>query len=104
MAQKFERVTLDDLRQGRRGKHHQLTTDVLADLRSLASGEAIKIPFAKLKDVPLANLRAAVSRAATEHGLKIATYSDEENFYVWQRTKKSEQYERKLRRADGESQ
>jgi hypothetical protein len=101
MAQKFQRIALDDLRQGRRGKHHELITDVLADLRSLASGEAIKIPLAKLKGVSVANLRAAVSRAAGSHGLKIATYSDAENFYVWNRTKKSEQHERNISRADG---
>jgi hypothetical protein len=101
MGQKFERVALGELRQGRRGKHHQLIADVLAGLASLPNAEALKIPIAQAKGVSLANLRAAISRAASSRGLRIATYSDRENFYVWQRTKKSAPYERRVNRADG---
>ena len=90
----YETVPLDELRQGRAGKHQKLIENVLADLQKLPEGQAIKIPLDSLK-VTKANLRAAIVRAANSRGISVATYSDDENFFLWPRTKKTAQYERK---------
>lgn len=59
----------------------------LAVVRRLPSGcEGSGTPQRVLDDVGgvgLANLRSAVHRAATSHGLAIETLADEKNFYVW---------------------
>ena len=97
MENKFERVALDELRQGRRGKHNKLVTSILDEMSTLADGEAIKVPIAAMKGISIQNIRAALVRATTSRSLKVATYSDDEGFYVWKRTKKTERYERKIR-------
>jgi hypothetical protein len=99
MDKKFERVALNELTQRRRGKHDELMVRIVSDLLTLPDGEAIKVPLAEVKGVSVANLRAAVARATSSRGLKIATYSDAENFYLWARTKKTERYERNIKRA-----
>jgi hypothetical protein len=99
MEKKFERVTLSELRQGRRGKHNELITRILGDLASLPEGEALKIPLSEIKEISVAKLRSAVARATFSRGLKIATYSDDANFYLWRRTRKTSPYERNVSRA-----
>jgi hypothetical protein len=99
MDKKFERVALSELRQGRRGKHNELMVRILEELATLPEGEAIKVPLDEIKGVSVANLRAALARATSARGLKIATYSDVENFYFWARTKKTARYEREVKRA-----
>jgi len=97
MENKLERVALNELRQGRRGKHKKLVTSILDEMSTLADGEAIKVPIAAMKGISIQNIRAALVRATTSRSLKVATYSDDEGFYVWKRTKKTERYERKIR-------
>ena len=97
MATKYERIALKELRQGRKGKHHELIEGILKELPALPDGEAIKIP---LEGVSASNLRAAVSRATADRNIRVATYSDEIYLYVWQKTKKSAQYERKASRTN----
>jgi hypothetical protein len=97
MDNNFERVALNDLRQGRRGKHNELITDILNAMETLADGEALKVPLAAMKAISIQNLRAALARATASRGLKIATYSDDEGFYVWNRTKKTGRYERNIK-------
>jgi len=50
------------LSQGRHGKHHDLMSDIAAQIVGLSDGEAMKIPLEDV-DVSLPNLRSAVSRA-----------------------------------------
>jgi hypothetical protein len=97
MDNKFERVALNELRQGRRGKHNELITGILDAMETLADGEALKVPVAAMRAISTQNLRAALARATASRGLKIATYSDDEGFYVWNRTKKTERYERNIK-------
>lgn len=84
---KYERVFLANIRKGRRGKHHDLVEAVFQDLETLPEGSAIKIPLAKVEGVTLANLRSAVHRGSTARGLEIETLSDQENFFIWKRSK-----------------
>jgi hypothetical protein len=94
----FERVPLSELRQGRQGKHHDLTTDIASQIDSLADGEAMRIPL-KDVDVSLPNLRSAIGRAMAARGIKIGTFSDDKNLFVWKKTAGTTRYERKPRPA-----
>jgi hypothetical protein len=80
---KYEQVSVASLGKGRRGKHHTLITDILRDLETLPKRSAIKIPFAGVNGVTLANLRSAIHRATTAKRLRVETSSDEHNFYIW---------------------
>jgi hypothetical protein len=80
---KYRRVEVAGLRKGRRGKHHELVQGILRELDMLSAGSAMEIPLSDVGGIGLANLRSAVHRAATAHGLEIETLADERNFYVW---------------------
>ncbi|MGH9503249.1 MAG: hypothetical protein ACRD20_10405 [Terriglobales bacterium] len=82
---KYRRVEVASIKKGRRGKHHELVEGIVRELRQLASGAAMKIPFAEVGGIGLANLRSAVHRAAASGGLLIETLADENNLYVWKR-------------------
>ena len=97
MEIKFERIALDELRQGRRGKHNKLMMTILDEMSTLPDGEALKVPKAAMKGISIQNMRAALVRATSSRGLKVATYSDHEGFYVWNRTKKTGRYERNIK-------
>ena len=51
----------------------------------LAPGSAMEIPLSDVGGIELANLRSAVHRASTSHGLEIETLADDKNFYVWKK-------------------
>lgn len=93
----FERVPLSELRQARHGKHHDLTSDIAAQIARLSDGEAIRIPLEDV-DVSLPNLRSAVSRAMQTRGIQIGTFSDGDNLFIWKKTAGTARYERKPRR------
>ncbi len=82
---KFQSVLQSDVPKGRDGKHKKIITHLLNDIAHLADGSALKIPLAQLPDSK-ENIRAALSRAARQAGVEIATSSNDEFLYVW-RTK-----------------
>lgn len=82
---KYRRVDVDSLDRGRRGKHHDLVLGIVQELKMLAPGSAMEIPLSDVGGIGLANLRSAVHRASTSHGLEIETLADEKNFYVWKK-------------------
>ena len=87
---KYRQVKIDGLDRGRRGKHYDLILGIFQQLVTLPPGSAMEIPLADVGGIGLANLRAAVHRASTSHGLEIETLADEKNFYVWRkRSRKS---------------
>ena len=92
----FERLPLSELRQGRRGKHHDLVKRIAGEMESLDEGEAMKIP---LEDagVTLSNLRSAVTRAMLARGVRIATFCDGKSLFLWKKTAGTARYERKRR-------
>lgn len=94
----FERVPLSELRQGRHGKHHDLTTNIASQIATLPDGEAMRIP-AEDVGVSLPNLRSAIDRAMAARDIKIGTFSDGKNLFVWKKTAGTAQYERKPRRS-----
>jgi hypothetical protein len=93
----FERVPLSELRQGRQGKHHDLTTDIAAQIDRLPDGEAMKIPLEDVH-VSLPNLRSAIGRTMLARDIKVGTFSDGKNLFIWKKTAGTAPYERKPRR------
>jgi hypothetical protein len=79
---RFKSVLQADVPKGRDGKHKQIVTQLLSDIDQLAVGSALKIPLAELPDTK-ENIRSALSRAATQRNLNIATSSNDEFLYVW---------------------
>lgn len=47
----------------------------------------------------MANLRSAIGRAMAARGMKIGTFADGKNLFVWKKTAGTARYERKPRRA-----
>ena len=80
---KYNRVDINSLHQGRRGKHHDLVQGILQELKLLPSGSALEIPLASVGGIGLANLRSAVHRIASSENLVIETLANGESFYVW---------------------
>jgi hypothetical protein len=79
---KFESMLQSDVPKGRDGKHKKIITQLLTDIAHLNAGSALKVPLAQLPDTK-ENIRAALSRAARQQDLKIATSSNDEFLYVW---------------------
>ena len=79
---KFKSILQVDVPRGRDGKHKQIISQLLNDIGQLADGSALKIPLAALPDTK-ENIRSALSRAARQQGLELATSSNEDFLYVW---------------------
>lgn len=78
----FKSVLQADVPKGRDGKHKQIITQLLSDIDKLPAGSALKVPLAELPDTK-ENIRSALSRAANQRKLSIATSSSADFLYVW---------------------
>jgi len=81
-SMKFESVPQTDVPKGREGKHKAIITLLLKDIGQLQPASALKVPLAELPDSK-ENIRSALSRAATQQGIEIATSSNQEFLYIW---------------------
>jgi hypothetical protein len=79
---RFTSVLQTDVPKGRDGKHKQIITQLLNDIAQLDHGSALKIPLSELPDTK-ENIRSALSRAAIQHSVSIATSSNEDFLFVW---------------------
>ena len=79
---RFDSIAQVDVPKGRDGKHKKIITLLLDDIARLKPGSALKIPLAELPDTK-ENIRAALSRAAAQKKLFIATSSNNDFLYVW---------------------
>jgi hypothetical protein len=79
---KFESILQADVPKGREGKHKQIITVLLNDIRRLKPGAALKVPLAELPDSK-ENIRSALSRAASQQQLDIATSSNNDFLFIW---------------------
>jgi hypothetical protein len=79
---KFESVLQVDVPKGRDGKHKGIITQLLADIAQLRAGAALKIPLSQLPDTK-ENIRSALSRAARQAQINLATSSNDDFLYVW---------------------
>jgi hypothetical protein len=83
---KFESVLQVDVPKCRDGKHKSIITRLLADIAQLSDGAALKIPLSQLPDTK-ENIRSALSRAARQADINLATSSNDEFLYVWKSEK-----------------
>lgn len=83
---KFESVLQVDVPKGRDGKHKEIVTQLLGEIARLGTGSALKIPLAQLPDTK-ENIRSALSRAARQEKIGLATSSNDEFLYVWKTEK-----------------
>jgi hypothetical protein len=83
---KFESVLQVNVPRGRDGKHKAIITQLLSDIEQLAAGSALKIPLAELPDSK-ENVRSALSRAARQKKIDLATSSNDEFLFVWKTDK-----------------
>jgi hypothetical protein len=79
---KFQSILQVDVPKGRDGKHKQIISQILEGIEQLNDGSALKIPIAELPDTK-ENIRSALSRAARQQQIDIATSSDQTSLYVW---------------------
>jgi hypothetical protein len=79
---RFGSISQVDVPKGRDGKHKKIITQLLDDIAQLNHGSALKIPLVELPDTK-ENIRAALSRAAAQKTLSIATSSNSEFLFVW---------------------
>ncbi len=79
---RFESMPQADVPKGRDGKHKKIVQQLLSDISHLEPGSALKIPLSELPDSK-ENIRSALSRATRQHGIEIATSSDDDYLYVW---------------------
>lgn len=86
---RFASVLKVDVPKGRDGKHKQIITQLLSDIAQLGPGSALKIPLDELPDTK-ENIRSALSRAANQQNINIATSSDADSLFVWKTDGKSE--------------
>ncbi|WP_158790554.1 hypothetical protein [Granulicella sp. L60] len=83
---KFESVLQVNVPKGRDGKHKEIVTQLLADIAQLGPGTALKVRLSELPDTK-ENIRSALSRAARQARINLATSSNEEFLYVWKTDK-----------------
>jgi len=79
---RFKSVLQADVPKGRDGKHKAIILRLLSDIEQLSAGSALKVPFSELPDTK-ENIRSALSRAARQRKIDLATSSDDEFLYVW---------------------
>ena len=79
---KFQSVLQVNVPKGRDGKHKQIITQLLSDIAQLTIGSALKIPLKELPDTK-ENIRSALSRAARQAQINLATSSNDDFLYVW---------------------
>jgi hypothetical protein len=85
-SMKFESVQQVDVPRGRDGKHKQIVQRLLNDLAQVTTGMALKVPLDQLPDTK-ENVRSALSRAARQGDINLATSSDEKFLYIWKTDK-----------------
>src|SRR5271169_4615829 len=85
-SMKFESVQQVDVPKGRDGKHKQIVQQLLNDLAQVTAGMALKVPLDQLPDTK-ENIRSALSRAARQDDINLATSSDEKFLYIWKTDK-----------------
>jgi len=86
VALNFNTMAQVDVPQGRNGKHKEIVLRVLSDLEKVPAGTALKIPLAELTESK-EKVRSALNRAIHKTRRDVATASDEEYLYVWNKAR-----------------
>lgn len=78
----FRTMARFDVPQGRNGKHKLIVSKILSDLDQVKDGIALKVPLAELAESK-ENVRSALNRATRKAGRDVATATDANFLYVW---------------------
>ena len=81
-SMRFESVLQAEIPKGTGRETQAIITQLLSDIEQLTVGSALKVPLADLPDSK-ENIRSALSRAAAQRNLHIATSSNDEFLFVW---------------------
>ena len=79
---RFESVLQVNVPKGRDGKHKEIVNQLLSDIARLDRVAALKIPLVQLPDSK-EYIRSALSRAASQKKINLATSSNDEFLFVW---------------------
>jgi hypothetical protein len=82
----FKSMRQVDVPQSRKGKHKSMVTKILGDLDRVEDGRALKVPLTDLAESK-ANVRSALNSATRKGGRDVATASDDDFLYVWNKDK-----------------
>jgi hypothetical protein len=80
----FASILQTDVPKSRDGKHKQIVERLLRELGELKPGMAMKIPLSELPDSK-ENIRSALTRAANQRQIRVATSSNDEHLFVWRK-------------------
>jgi len=80
----FESILQVDVPKSRDGKHKQIVERLLRELGELKPGMAMKVPLSELPDSK-ENIRSALTRAANQRQIRIATSSNDDHLFVWKK-------------------
>jgi hypothetical protein len=78
----FKTMVQSEVPQGRNGKHKEVVTAILGDLKKLKEDAALKVPIKGLAESK-EKVRSALNRATRKAGLRVQTASDGDFLYVW---------------------
>ena len=78
----FSTMAQPDVPQGRNGKHKEIVTRILSDLDQVPAGTALKVPLSELAESK-EKVRSALNRAIHKSRRNVATASDADFLYVW---------------------
>jgi DNA helicase TIP49 (TBP-interacting protein) len=78
----FSTMAQVDVPQGRNGKHKEIVTRILSDLDQVQAGTALKVPLSELAESK-EKVRSALNRAIHKSRRNVATASDADFLYVW---------------------
>lgn len=81
--QHYEHVSVAKLKKTRKTRHHDFIAKVMEDLKALPTGSAVKVPLKSTQGASLPELRSAIHWASVRSKTKLATSSDDKNFYIW---------------------
>ena len=82
VAMNFSTMAQLDVPQGRNGKHKEIVTRILSDLDQVPAGTALKVPLSELEESK-EKVRSALNRAIHKNRRNVATASDADFLYVW---------------------
>jgi DNA helicase TIP49 (TBP-interacting protein) len=78
----FSTMAQLDVPQGRNGKHKEIVTRILSDLDQVPAGTALRVPLSELAESK-EKVRSALNRAIHKNRRNVATASDADFLYVW---------------------
>lgn len=87
----FATRLISTIPHGRKGKHNEIVSLILADLDKLELERAVLVPLDSLDGQKMENVRSALNRATRQRKMFVATATDDKYFYIWRTEKEKSQ-------------